>query len=127
MQSIDILTGCVLDLMVCTLVCRIVHDCQQLDKPRHTWLDSSASDDTKEIDSGESDPDVDFSFRRSIRVERDSNYSKVEIEAEICVAQWFQNEIELDLTEEDDTDLNPTGDSQKHYLNSEVSLNYDDE
>ena len=50
-ESMVILFGAILDLIVCALVCRIVHDCQTLELPKRGLVDSSASDTDDQIDA----------------------------------------------------------------------------
>jgi hypothetical protein len=50
-ESMVILFGAILDLIVCALVCRIVHDCQTLELPKRGLVDSSASDTDNQIDA----------------------------------------------------------------------------
>jgi hypothetical protein len=44
-EGIDIFVGSVLDIIICILLCRIVHDCQRLDSPLKGRLVSSDSED----------------------------------------------------------------------------------
>jgi hypothetical protein len=44
-EGYDVFVGSVLDIIICMLLCRIVHDCQRLDSPSKGRLVSSDSED----------------------------------------------------------------------------------
>lgn len=130
-ERLDIYNGAVLDAILCCLVCRIVHDCQQLEKRKGSKLfDSSASEDSGPDASLESSTNWQDSNEsaneQAVEIQISKKESMAYSEAEMCAAQWFMNEVDVQVTEEE-SEPDEFNRSEANHLMSALSLNYDDE